>query len=62
MPFETTWVGLEIIIISEDRQRQISHDTTNMWNLKNKKKYKWTYLQNRNGLTDSKNRLEITKG
>ena len=30
-----------------------------MWNLK--KKYKWTYLQNRNKLTDIENKLMATK-
>ena len=36
MPFTATWVDLEIIILSEVRQRQISQDTTHMWNLKKK--------------------------
>ena len=31
-----------------------------MWNLK--KWYKWTYLQNRNRLTDIENKLMVTKG
>ena len=39
IPFAATWMGLEIIILSEvsqsDRERQISHDITYMWNLKN---------------------------
>ena len=34
MPFEATWMDLEIIILSEDRERQILHDITYMWNLK----------------------------
>ena len=37
MPFATTWMDLEIIILSEvksDRKRQISYDITYMWNLK----------------------------
>ena len=32
-----------------------------MWNLK-KKKYKWTYLQNRNKLTVLKKNLLVTRG
>ena len=32
----------------------------NMWNLK--KWYKWTYLQNRNRVTDAENKLMDTKG
>ena len=37
------------------------YDITYMWNLK-KKRYKWTYLQNRNRLTDIENKLMVTKG
>ena len=36
MPYAATWMYLEIIILSEARQRQTSHDITNMWNLKKK--------------------------
>ena len=37
MPFAATWMNLEIIILSEvsQRERQVSHDITYMWNLKN---------------------------
>ena len=34
MPFEATWMDLEIIILSEVSQRQILHGITYMWNLK----------------------------
>ena len=34
MPFAAAWMNLEIIIISEVRQRQISYDITYMWNVK----------------------------
>ena len=34
MLFAATWMDLEIIILSEDRERQISYDITYMWNLK----------------------------
>ena len=34
MPFVATWIHLEIIILSEVRQRQISY-ITYLWNLKN---------------------------
>ena len=34
MPFSATWMDLEIIILSEVSQRQISYDITNIWNLK----------------------------
>ena len=43
-----------------DRERQISHAITYMWNLK--KRYKWTDLQIRNRLTDIGNKLMVTKG
>ena len=43
-----------------DKERQISYDIAYMWNLK--ECYKWTYLQNRNRLTDFENKLMITKG
>ena len=35
MPFAATWMGLEIIILSEVRERQISYDIAYIWNLKN---------------------------
>ena len=37
MPFEATWMDLEIIILSEvksEKERQISYNITYMWNLK----------------------------
>ena len=43
-----------------DRERQIPYDITYMWNLK-KKWYNWTYLHNRNRLTDLENKLTVTK-
>ena len=45
-----------------DRERQTSYDITYMWNLKKKKKYKWTHIQNRNRPTDIENILMVTKG
>ena len=59
MPSAATWMDLEIVILIEVRQRK-----TNifwylyMWNLK--KWYKWTYLQNRNRVTDVENKLMVT--
>ena len=35
MPFAATWMDLEIVILSELRERQISYDITYMLNLKN---------------------------
>ena len=45
MPFAAMWMHLEIIIVSEVNQRQISYDIAYMQSLK--KWYKWTYLQNK---------------
>ena len=35
-----------------DRERQVSYNIAYVWNLKNW--YKWSYLQNRNRVTDVK--------
>ena len=43
-----------------DRERQISYDITYTWNLK--KWYKWTYLQNRNRVTDIENKFMVAMG
>ena len=59
LSFAATWMYLEIIILSKTK-RQISHDIAYTWNLK--KCYKWTYLQNRNRLTDIGNKLMTVKG
>ena len=56
-------MDLEIVILSEvsqtekDKYRMV---ITYMWNLK--KWYKWTYLQNRNRVTDVENKLIVAKG
>ena len=34
MPFAATWMDLEMTILREISQRQISHESTYMWNLK----------------------------
>ena len=64
MPFAATWTDLEIILLTEDRQRQtyhISYDIIHMWNIIHKKGKK-TYLHNRNRLTDIKHKIMVTKG
>ena len=38
----------------------VEYEITYTWNLK--KRYKWTYLQNRNRPTDIENKLMVTKG
>ena len=42
-----------------DRERQISYDITYMWNLQ--RWNKWTYLQNRNRLSDIEDKLMATQ-
>ena len=37
MLFASTWMDLEIIILSQTEKRQISYVITYMWNLKKKK-------------------------
>ena len=34
MPFTATWMDLEIVTLSEVRERQKPYDITYMWNLK----------------------------
>ena len=56
MPFAAPWMDLEIIILSEVNQTE-----TNIISFIEgilKKWYKWTYLQNRNRLTDIENKPE----
>ena len=60
MPFAATWMDLEIIILSE-----VSQTKTNIWYhlyVESKIWHKWTYLWNRNRLTDIENRLVVAKG
>ena len=62
MPFATTYMNLEAIILIEVNQteRQMPYDITYMWNLK--KWQKETYLQNINRLMDIENKLMGAKG
>ena len=54
--FYTKWSESERERLS---QKEILHGIVYMWHLK--KWYKWTYLQNRNRLTDIENKLMVTK-
>ena len=61
MPFAVTWMDLEIVILSEESDKDKYHMIiTYMWNLK--KWYKRTYLHDRNRVTDVENKLMVTKG
>ena len=66
MPFAATWMDLSNMNGSRDchtewhesDREEISYDIPYMWNLK-KKWYKWTYLQNKNRLTDLENEFMV---
>ena len=56
-----TWMDLEIVALSEVRQRKTSIcDAAYIRNLK--KGYKQIYLQNRNRVTDVENKFMVTRG
>ena len=62
MPFAAAWMGLEMIILSEVSQTKTNIIWYHLCTESKKKWYKWTYLQNRNRLTDLENKLMVTKG
>ena len=60
MLFATTWMNIKLIIISEVIQRK----TNIIWfclHVESKKRYKWTYLHNRNRSTAMGSRIMVTK-
>ena len=60
IPIEATWMDLEIIILSKVSQ----WNTNVIWHhfyVESKKKYKWTYLQNRNK-SQKENKFMVTTG
>ena len=63
-PFAAMWMDLEIIILSEVSQKEKDkyHMIWYHFYAKYKIWYKWSYLQNRNRLTDTANKLMVTKG
>ena len=60
MPFVATQMDLEIITLNEVNQTKTNVYINYMWYLK--KCYKGTYLQKRNRVTDTENKLMLTKG
>ena len=64
MPLVTAWDrprDCHIEWSKSDTQRQISNNIAYTQNLK-RKEYKWTYLQNRNKVTDVENKFVVTRG
>ena len=60
MAFAATWIHPEIIILNEVRQQDRNIICYHLY-MESKKRIQWTYLQNRNWLTDFE-RLMVTKG
>ena len=63
MPFEATWVNLEINNIITGEVMQKDKDKYTIWYhsyVESKKLYKLTYLQNGDRLTDIENKLIVT--
>ena len=64
MSFAATWTDLEMITLSEVRQRKMNI-TWHHFYAESKKKKKWcnwTYLQTRNRVTGFRNKVLVTKG
>ena len=61
LPFAATWMDLEGITLSEISQRK-TNITWYRLNVEYKKWCKWTYLQNRNRVTDVEKKLMVSKG
>ena len=54
MPFSATWMNLEMIILSEVRQKQISYDIIYKWNLKKNDKNELIYKTERDSQIQKK--------
>ena len=57
MPFAATWMDSEVKMLSEVRERNIYHLYA-----ESKKSDKGIYIQKRNRLTDTGNKLKVFKG
>ena len=57
MPSVARWMDLEIVILNEISQtKKDKYGIAYMWNLKNKREYKWPYIQNRSRGMDVENK------
>ena len=61
MAFTVTWMDLETVILSEVSQRKTNIAWYHLY-VESNKRYKWTYLQIRNRITDVEDKLTVTKG
>ena len=61
MLFASTWMDLEIIILSQTEKRQISYVITYMWNLKKKKDTKELIYKNETDSQTLKTNLWLRK-
>ena len=61
MPFAVPWIDPDIVILSKVRQRKIKIIWYCLY-VESKKWCKWTYLQNRNPVTDVENKFTVTTG
>ena len=61
-PLAATRMDLEMVILSEvSHTEKENYHMTSLLTESKKKLYQWTYLQNRNRLTDLKNELMVTE-
>ena len=60
MPFVATWIELQILILSEIRQRKPNTIWYHLY-VESKICHKWTYRRNRNSLTDIESSLSLPR-
>ena len=61
MPFAAIWRHVEIIILNEVSQTKTNIIWCCLYVEYKKKRYKWTYLQNRKRVTDLEDKFMVTK-
>ena len=61
MPFAATWMDLDLIILNEINQKNTNIIRYHLYVESNKKRYKWTYMQNRNRSIQIEDKLRVMK-